>query len=877
MKLGCAKWTMPAVMMAMTAIATGTVARAQTCPTSPIYSPDFTSNQSCLALNGNASFQPQPQAPAGAATITAWSTSDGTVTFTANNSFAANEPVVLSGFANSTFFNTLVFPVVSASSTQFTIAYSGASGPSDTGVATPVNVLQITPNQGYMVGSAWNTVPQPVTGSFSTTFTFQLSDPYPGWPPADGFAFVIQNSPAGTSAIGLEGCGMGFGDDQLYGGNGGCTAATGGIPNSVAVAFKTYPDGSAYPDWNSVSIESNGLGANCVDTGAGGCTLAENDLNYDQPVITLGDGNIHAVTVTYATQPSASQTNCANSNGPTPCLDVILDGTDLFPQGVSFSMSSIGPSVTGTAYVGFTGATGSQVENNNILNWVFTPGGASQVGLVTDTGSTNFNSDGGFNPNNPNSGGSSFSAQTDNSSSYTLTTTEIPIANQAACDAMVQANPIFQSAYGGAQCFVYQNAVTAGVDQPVMFAVTCQGSGGECATAVAAFEASLGDEFPFIYPENLNLSPNDFPPDPFLGTTGVTGLPAIGFLKGAGPDPQNPCTPYPNNNPPLFQSNQVTDFTLNPDTSGGVHASSGGTNSCWVVTYQTPGELPTVSITAPAANGVYQLNQGGGSITTNFACNAVNNGSSAPAGPYLSVTSCTDQNGNPSGTGTFSTTTAGPNTFTADVTDSAQNTNSSTVTYYVDVAPAITSANSTSFTSGSNGTFTVTTTGYPAPTITESGSLPIGLNFVNNGDGTATLSGTATTGGVYPITITAQNGVGSPAMQSFTLTVTGGSPANLSTSAKLSGSAASGYTATITVSNNGGSTANNVMLTAATLGGHATTSSLPISLGAIAPGTSAITTVTFAGFGTDKAASTDSFAGTFTGGSFSSNARATLP
>ncbi len=87
--------------------------------------------------------------------------------------------------------------------------------------------------------------------------------------------------------------------------------------------------------------------------------------------------------------------------------------------------------------------------------------------------------------------------------------------------------------------------------------------------------------------------------------------------------------------------------------------------------------------------------------------------------------------------------------------------------------PAITSANNATFLVGSAGSFTVTTTGFPLPTITETGSLPSGVTFINNGDGTATLSGTplAGAGGVYPITINASNGVTPDASQSFTLTV----------------------------------------------------------------------------------------------------------
>jgi uncharacterized repeat protein (TIGR01451 family) len=87
-------------------------------------------------------------------------------------------------------------------------------------------------------------------------------------------------------------------------------------------------------------------------------------------------------------------------------------------------------------------------------------------------------------------------------------------------------------------------------------------------------------------------------------------------------------------------------------------------------------------------------------------------------------------------------------------------------------APAITSASGATFVVGIFGSFTVTTTGLPTPLISESGSLPTGLNFVNNGDGTATLSGTLAPGttGSFPITFTASNGVLPDANQGFTIT-----------------------------------------------------------------------------------------------------------
>ena len=89
--------------------------------------------------------------------------------------------------------------------------------------------------------------------------------------------------------------------------------------------------------------------------------------------------------------------------------------------------------------------------------------------------------------------------------------------------------------------------------------------------------------------------------------------------------------------------------------------------------------------------------------------------------------------------------------------------------------PALTSADSTTMSVGSAGSFTVTTTGIPTPSLSESGTLPSGITFINNGNGTATLAGTPSTAtvGPYSINITASNGVAPDATQDFTLTVSG--------------------------------------------------------------------------------------------------------
>ena len=90
----------------------------------------------------------------------------------------------------------------------------------------------------------------------------------------------------------------------------------------------------------------------------------------------------------------------------------------------------------------------------------------------------------------------------------------------------------------------------------------------------------------------------------------------------------------------------------------------------------------------------------------------------------------------------------------------------------VDQAPAFTSTGSATFIVGVRSSFNVVATGFPSPTLTESGRLPAGLTFVDHHDGTATLSGTATAGsaGTYRLTIDAQNTTTDPD-QSFVLTV----------------------------------------------------------------------------------------------------------
>lgn len=90
----------------------------------------------------------------------------------------------------------------------------------------------------------------------------------------------------------------------------------------------------------------------------------------------------------------------------------------------------------------------------------------------------------------------------------------------------------------------------------------------------------------------------------------------------------------------------------------------------------------------------------------------------------------------------------------------------------------ITSANNASVTAGVPFSFTVNTTGFPIPRLTEVHKLPLGLTFTDNADGTATIAGTALTSDrnkVYRVILRANNlPAGGRNRQTFTLTLTGG-------------------------------------------------------------------------------------------------------
>jgi hypothetical protein len=139
--------------------------------------------------------------------------------------------------------------------------------------------------------------------------------------------------------------------------------------------------------------------------------------------------------------------------------------------------------------------------------------------------------------------------------------------------------------------------------------------------------------------------------------------------------------------------------------------------------------------------------------------------------PGLDLSANGTLSGTPTEAGTYEVTVTAQNDVGIEPFSSGTAEDSFEMT--VDEAPSITSSATATFTVGNAGAFTVDSSGFPAPSLSEAGALPAGLDFDVQPGGVATISGTpqAGTNGVYPIIITASNGVAPAADQDFELIV----------------------------------------------------------------------------------------------------------
>jgi hypothetical protein len=186
------------------------------------------------------------------------------------------------------------------------------------------NVVELTDNGGGEASSLFYSAAQYV-GSFTASFVYKAG----GNLGADGTAFILQNSFAGTNALGAAGGGLGYN----------------GIGNSIALEFNLYTGNS---ENIGITILTNGLtGAN----GGNGNYHATGNVNIgssDQIAVVVNYANgVFALKLTDLQTLSTFSTNI--TTGPiTPIL-----GSDL-------------------AYIGFSGGDGGATSIQTIGNLQFT-------------------------------------------------------------------------------------------------------------------------------------------------------------------------------------------------------------------------------------------------------------------------------------------------------------------------------------------------------------------------------------------------------------------------------------------------------------------------------------------------------------------------
>ena len=255
--------------------------------------------------------------------------------------------------------------------------------------------VQMTPSVGGQGTSMWFAVPQKITSGFNAYFTFKFTPNPNSYATADGIAFVLQNAVGGGASGTCAETGAG---PNVYGGSGGCLGY-GGIDNSLAFEFDTYRNtwdpqdvfANTNPNNdNHVAIQNCGAGLPNSPDHTGNCLVQLNAATLALPAInstlglTMADGNVHQVVITYAGPTEATPNQLQifidppfnpGTLTPSPLAVPVLSGIYNIGANLNLINSAAGnntPSLD-SAYVGFTSATGAAFEQHEVMNWTFTP------------------------------------------------------------------------------------------------------------------------------------------------------------------------------------------------------------------------------------------------------------------------------------------------------------------------------------------------------------------------------------------------------------------------------------------------------------------------------------------------------------------------
>lgn len=213
-------------------------------------------------------------------------------------------------------------------------------------------VLRLTEDAGGQRGEAWFRTRQSVAGGFEAKFGLSMNQeiPTPGTPPADGIAFIIQNSTAGSNAATL-------GED--------------GLPeNALNIKFKTFG--------------FDGVEGSQIQVRAGSAVIAQTSA-FNTPGVELSGVPGFPLNLATVTGTAPYRIRVVYVAGSPGHLDIYLDGVAVL-QNVEVDLDAIGAvDANGAAYLGFAGRTGAYVQNNDITDWKMAYGDFSALppfGLV---------------------------------------------------------------------------------------------------------------------------------------------------------------------------------------------------------------------------------------------------------------------------------------------------------------------------------------------------------------------------------------------------------------------------------------------------------------------------------------------------------------
>jgi len=188
--------------------------------------------------------------------------------------------------------------------------------------------------------------------TFDTTFNFEWT----GAVNADGATFVIQNSPAGSTALGGAGGGLGYT----------------GIGNSVAVKFDLWDSDTGAGTNDQTGVFLNGLESDDPRQGVDSTTP-----------VAIGSGPSPSIDLTKTKAGTATGIDFHANPNDQYQVHLVYDGTTLTETFTdltnkssvtqAYTVDIVGALGGKFGYVGFTGATGGATTNMFVLNWTFSP------------------------------------------------------------------------------------------------------------------------------------------------------------------------------------------------------------------------------------------------------------------------------------------------------------------------------------------------------------------------------------------------------------------------------------------------------------------------------------------------------------------------